>query len=110
MKRFVVTFDYAAKVMYLERKTDEREVYDRSGLFVIRDGDALRVISAAPHTPAATAGLRADDRITAIDGAPVANRPVAAWRAHLSSAPGTKVRMHVERAGDVTVTLAELIP
>ena len=57
LHRYVVTFDYAGKVMYLEGGSDEHEVYDRSGLFVVRDGDALRVISAAPHSPAQAAGL-----------------------------------------------------
>jgi hypothetical protein len=110
LRRFVVTFDYAAKVMYLEPRGDDRDVYDRSGLFVRRDGSALRVIAVAPRTPATVAGIAADDTITAIDGAPVATRSLAAWRARLREAPGTKVRLHVERAGDVTLTLAELVP
>ncbi len=112
LHRFVVTFDYGAKRMYLEpaKGAETREVYDRSGIFLRRDGDALAVISVVPHGPAETAGIRADDRITAIDGAPVRAKALAAWRQRLRDAPGTKVKLHVERLGDVTLTLVELVP
>ncbi len=113
LRRFVVTFDYAAKIMYLEpaREPEAKESYDKAGIFVIRDGDALRVIDVVPKAPAALAGIRASDRLTAIDGTPISARPLAAWRALLrDSAAGTKLRVHDERAGDVTLTLAELVP
>jgi predicted aspartyl protease len=112
LHRFIVTFDYAAKIMYLEpaKGAEARETYDRSGLFLRRDGDALAVISVVPHSPAEAVGIRADDRITAIDRAPVRSKSLAAWRARMRDAPGTKVVVHDERAGDVTITLAELIP
>lgn len=110
LRRFVVTFDYAAKIMYLEPRPDgARDTYDRSGLFLVQDGDALRVASAVG--PAVAAGIRADDRITAIDGAPIASRTLAAWRDQLRDRPpGTQVRLRVARAGDVVLTLAELVP
>jgi C-terminal processing protease CtpA/Prc len=61
--------------------------------------------------PADVAGIRPDDRISNIDEAAIASRPLAQWRALLRDrAPGTKVRMHVERAGDRTLVLAELVP
>ncbi len=113
LHRFVVTFDYTGKVMYLEPgpAIDTKETYDRSGLFLIHDGNILRVIATVPHGPADTAGIKADDRITAIDGAAVATKSLVDWRARLrDSAPGTKVKLHVERLGDVTITLAELVP
>jgi predicted aspartyl protease len=112
LHRFIVTFDYAAKIMYLEpaKGAETRETYDRSGLFLRRDGDAFAVVAIVPHGPAEVAGIRVDDRITAIDGTPVQRRSLAAWREYLRGAPGKTLRIHVERAGDVTVTLAELVP
>ncbi|HUJ60212.1 MAG TPA: aspartyl protease family protein [Kofleriaceae bacterium] len=115
LHRFVVTFDYAKKVMYLEpgKDVDRREAYDRSGLFLIRDGDALRAVSVVPGSGAARAGIRANDRIAEIDGAPVGRKSLAEWRAELRDSPvGTRVRMHVVSGtrGDVIVTLSELVP
>jgi hypothetical protein len=113
LRRFVVTFDYAARIMYLEpvAHPEPRDSYDRSGMFLRRDGDALAVISVVPHGPAETAGIAPEDRITSIDGAPVRSKPLAAWRAALRDrAPGTKLRVHVERAGAVILVLTELVP
>jgi hypothetical protein len=113
LHRFIVTFDYSGKVMYLEPRPelDRKELYDRSGLFLLRHGDALRVVATTPHGPAEAAGIKADDRITAIDGAPVAMKSLADWRTRLrDTAPGTKVKLHVERLGDVAITLTELVP
>lgn len=113
LHRFIVTFDYTGKVMYLEPRPelDHKELYDRSGLFLLRDGDALRVAATTPHGPAQAAGIEVGDRITAIDGAPVATKSLASWRTRLrDTAPGTKLKLHVERLGDVAITLTELVP
>jgi predicted aspartyl protease len=113
LRRFAVTFDYAAKVMYLEPAAtpEPRDTFDRAGMFLRRDGDALAVVAVVPRGPADAAGIRADDRITAIDGAAVRARKLAAWRASLRDRPaGTEVRVHVTRLGDVKLVLAELVP
>ncbi len=123
LHRFVATFDYAHKTMYLEPgpggAIDEHEVYDRSGLFLIRDGAgataALRVIAVVPDGPAAKAGLTADDRVTAIDGKAIATRSLPEWRTALrTGAPGTKVKVRFERKDakprDLTLILADLVP
>jgi len=113
-----VTFDYAGRKMYLEPgpAVGGRETFDRSGLFLTRPagGRALRVAAVAPGGPAERAGVHADDRITAIDGANVETRRLWQWRAHLrDQAPGTRVVLRLERAGatrDVTIQLTELVP
>src|SRR5262249_49694724 len=116
---FVVTFDYAGRTMYLEpgAAVREREIFDRSGLYLIRahGGHALRVAAVAPTGPAERAGMQTDDRITAIDGAKIETRRLWQWRAYLREhAPGTRVVLRIERAGaaqrDVTIQLAELVP
>jgi len=113
LRRFAVTFAYDTKVMYLEaaKAPEPRDTFDRAGMFLRRDGDALVVVAVVPRGPAETAGIRVDDRITTIDGAPVRTQPLAAWRASLRDrAAGTAVRMRVARAGDVKVVLADLVP
>ncbi|HEU4729913.1 MAG TPA: PDZ domain-containing protein, partial [Kofleriaceae bacterium] len=115
LKRFAVTFDYRDRRMYLEPAPGvPRDVYDRSGMFFLRAGDALRVASVVPGGPAARAGVAADDRIVAIDGVPVASQPVWRWRELLSAGEvGARHRLTVERAQarrELRLVLAELLP
>jgi C-terminal processing protease CtpA/Prc len=117
--RFIVTFDYTRRTMYLEsgKAIGAREIYDRSGMFLLRadGGRAIRVAAVTPTGPAELAGVHVDDRITAIDGANVDTRRLWQWRTHLrDQPPGTRVRLRIERtdaaARDVTITLADLVP
>jgi hypothetical protein len=41
---------------------------------------------------------------------PVRSKRLAAWRERLRGLPGTKVLLHVEHRGDITVMLDELVP
>jgi len=84
---------------------------DRGGylghLSLRADEGGCRVGAVGPGTPAAAAGLRPDDVITAIDGVTVAD-PKALVRELAAHAPGRSVRVTVRRAGgaeDVAVTL-----
>lgn len=113
LKRFKVTFDYAGKVMYLEPNAHarERDVFDRGGLWANLDGQAYEVVDVPEGGPAATAGLRAGDRIVAVNGAPASATPLPDFRALLRSRPGTKVRLTVESEGkrrDVVLVLRDL--
>jgi predicted aspartyl protease len=116
LRRFTVTFDYGKRRMYLEpnARLAEREVYDRSGLFLIRKGDAIEVAAVAAGSPAQKAGVRAKDLVREIDGIPVAARPLYDWRSHLRDRPaGTRVVLTVEQAGQrraLAFALAELVP
>lgn len=56
----------------------------------------LRVVE-VPDGPAMRAGLHEDDRIVAIDGRPVAGRPIADVVADLRGRVGTRVHITVER-------------
>ncbi len=115
LRRFVVTFDYRERKMFLEPGPPQpRDVFDRAGMFWLRAGDAIRIAAVVPGGPAAKAGLVEGDRIVAIDGAPVASRSLAAWRAIVSGgAVGTRHTLTVVSAGgrgDRTIVLAELLP
>ncbi len=118
LKRFVVTFDYHDRKMFLEAAAGvPRDVYDRAGMFILRSGEALRVGAVVAGGPAARAGIAPDDRIVAIDGAPVASRPLWQWRATLGAGEvGARHTLTVEAgpAGSArserTIVLAELLP
>ena len=68
----------------------------------------LRVVG-VPDGPARTAGLREDDRIVAIEGMPVAGRPIAEVVSELRGEVGTRVHLTVARgaASDGGVATAE---
>lgn len=114
--RFTVAFDYAAKVMYLAPNASYGDPFrsDRSGLLLLRDGSVLQAFDVLAGGPAAAAGLRSGDRITAIGGEPVAARSLSDWRDLLARGePGSRVAMGYERAGKqatAMLVLRELLP
>jgi hypothetical protein len=116
LRRFTVAFDYANKKMYLAPNTDfgKPDAFDRSGLWLLKDGDRLRVTDVVKDSAAERAGLRVDDRIVAIDDDLVAKRTLAQWREQLrNSAVGSELRVRFERGGEAkatTLTLADRLP
>jgi predicted aspartyl protease len=114
LRRFVVTFDYRDKKMYLQPGPPVRDVFDRAGMFFLGDEHGLRIVAVVAGGPAERAGIAAEDHITGIDREPVADRQTPAWRDVLSFGPvGAKHVLTVERAGktrQVTLVLAELLP
>ncbi len=116
LRRFVVTFDYDRRKMYLQSGPDyaKPDGYDRLGAWLMLDGEALRVVEVVPDGPAQQAGLRPEDRILAVDGAPVSSRTLNDWRVAFKESPaGTKLRFTAKRGGEireVDATLRELMP
>ena len=73
LEKFHVILDYARMRIILEpnRRFAELMDYSRSGLSLIASGSEfreIRVAAVAENSPAAQAGLRAGDRLVAIDG------------------------------------------
>lgn len=92
---------------YLDREQSESlseaasGAYDGIGLELVQQPDrSLLVISPIDDTPAARAGLRPGDIITAIDGKPVEADSVDAAVAILRGEPGTTVTLTVLREGE----------
>lgn len=116
LRRFTVAFDYASRRMYLAPNAtfSAADAFDRSGLFLLADGEALKVADVAAASAAAGAGLRPDDRILAIDSVQVASRTLEQWRQLLrETAAGTKLAVRFERAGEplqATLVLADRVP
>ncbi|NCT68802.1 MAG: PDZ domain-containing protein [Rhodanobacteraceae bacterium] len=115
LKRFTVSFDYGKKTMYLAPNAafGAPDVFDRSGLWLLGAGDALKVADVAAGSAAAKAGLKVDDRLTAIGGEKIATRTLADWRQRLRELPaGTKLVVEYQRAGQpgrAELVLAERI-
>jgi predicted aspartyl protease len=116
LKQYVVTFDYGHNTMYLKPVThavDDLNTFDRAGIWVNKDPAGLTIVDVTGGAPAAEAGLKKDDVITAVNGTPVADVALPDLRYHLrNDAPGTVMTFAVKRDGstkDVKVTLRELI-
>jgi hypothetical protein len=116
LRRFTVAFDYGNKTMYLAPNADfaKPDAFDRSGLWLIRDGDALKIVDVAADSAAARVGLKSDDRLVAIGGEAVGAHPLAEWRRRLrESAAGTRLAIDFDRAGarrHAELVLADRIP
>lgn len=116
LRRFTVAFDYANRKMYLAPNADfdKPDAFDRSGLWLLGDGNALKIVDVAADSAAERAGLRVDDRVVAIGGTPVSAKSLAEWRKLLRESPaGTKLAIRFrrnDRDNDATLTLADRIP
>jgi len=114
LKRFVVTFDYAHRVMYLQRirpTPPDVGTFDRSGLWINAKPAGYEVVEVADNSTGAKAGMAVGDVITAIDGKRVEIERLSDTRRRLrSDPPGTTLRLTVSRGGEtrpVTLTLAD---
>jgi len=116
LHRFVVTFDYGRRKMYLKPlATTPSDVgsYDRSGLWLIGAPEGLRIVSVVKGSPGEKAGLHKDDIIVAVDGKNAATNTLVDIRAKLRfGKPGTVVEIAVLLDGKpktVHITLRDLI-
>ena len=74
LRSFVLVFDYPGMRFHVMRPGRAEPVRrDRSGVQVTFRGDELEVFFVAPGSPAAEAGLRKGQRITAVNGRPIVN-------------------------------------
>jgi hypothetical protein len=107
LRRFTVAFDYTAKRMYLAPNAsfDAPDVFDRSGLWLLGEGDALKIADVGRSSAAERAGLRADDRIVAMGDEAVAKHGLAEWRQRLRELPvGTKLAVRYLRGDKENTT------
>jgi carboxyl-terminal processing protease len=75
----------------------------------------VRIAGVLPDTPAAVAGLLADDRILALDGVPIERLTADDIRVHLRGAAQTMVQLAVARNGvatpmQISVQRARIVP
>lgn len=90
------------------RAVRERRVGQSAlGLRIAVDGEALAVAAVTPGGPAALAGIRAGDRLVAVEGRRLGARDPGLAAALLEGPEGSMVRLSLSRAGrvrDVTLT------
>lgn len=89
LRRFLVAFDYSRKVVHLKSNSapDEPFHYDRSGMWINRQGRDFVIKAVLAKGPAADADLRIDDIITTIDGRSAASVERDALRRSLRESP-----------------------
>jgi len=117
LKRFIVTLDYGHQKVYIKPVTTpvaDLDTFDRSGMWINEDGNgAFKVVDVTKGAPAESAGLKAGDIITAVNGKPSSAIHLYELRRDLrNEAPGTVVTFTVKSGGatrDVKVTLRDLI-
>src|SRR5207247_9968952 len=91
----------------------DRDRFSRAGVQLARYGDDVEAMQVLPDSPAARAGLREGDRLTAIDGKPILEwTPDALQRLFEDSPTGRIVTLEPDRSGKkraLKMTLADLL-
>ena len=115
LRRFTITFDYARRMMYMERTPAGAfpPPPNRSGMYAQNDDRRyFEVVDVLPNGPAATAGLRAGDHITAVDGKPADSLTADQFWTLLRGPAGTAHTFIVDRGGTsttLTLTLRDVV-
>jgi len=117
LKRYAATFDYARQVMYLQPlPVPDADIgsVDRAGMWINLDERGYRVMAVVAGGPAALAGLREGDVVTALDGQGPGALDLSGARRQLRVLPaGRQVTVAYLRAGQPGVTrlvLRDLLP
>lgn len=106
LERFVVVLDYSRSCIFLEKNRSYGKPFefDMSGIRFVMEGkrfDALKVFSVFEGSPAAEAGVKAGDIVTAIDGRAPASFMMETLRAYMQR-EGAVVRLDVKRGTEAT--------
>jgi PDZ domain/Aspartyl protease len=114
-ERFICTFDYEHRMLYLEPGKHYAKVdrFSRAGVQLARFGDSVKAMQVLPGSAAAVAGIKEGDEVTSLDG-----KPILGWTQDTVSgifengAVGEKHTMEIMRDGKkrtVTIKLKEMI-
>jgi hypothetical protein len=111
---FVVDFDYRrGQVWFQPVPGYEPPAFNRSGMSAFKEkAAAFKIASVSDGGPAAEAGLRAEDEITAVNGNPATGISGTDLHELLRGAPGTRVRLACLRNGrefQAEIVLRELL-
>jgi hypothetical protein len=113
LRHFVVAFDYEARQMYLaaQEPLDAPDPFDRSGMWILSDGGALRISAISPGGAAEKAGLKTDQLITSINGEPAGSHALADWRKLFAERPaGAHFALTLADHEKAELVLANIIP
>jgi Aspartyl protease/PDZ domain len=111
LRRLSPTFDYARKAAYFDRgaKLAETDSFERAGLWLERGPTGFVVVDVVVDGPAAAAGVKAGDVVTAVNGKAAGTLSLAAARASLRAPAGSRLLLQLGDAGERTVILRDLI-
>jgi hypothetical protein len=115
LKRFTLTLDYAHQTLWLEPNplASQREVFDRSGLWIARAKDgAIEVADVATDSAAAAIGLVTGDEIVSVNGKPATDVALYELREEFKGATGTQFTLSVKgkkAERRLTLTLADQV-
>lgn len=117
LKRFVVTFDYSRRTMYLDPAAapiDDVGTFDRSGMWLNLGTGGFVVAEVADDGPAMQAGLKIGDVVVGIDGKPASDMLLPDARRLLRTTPaGARMLVAYRRGGvrqEAMMTLRDQIP
>ena len=104
MTRFHTIFDYAKGKLYIKKSRGYRKSFEfnLSGLIVKATGVYLReyeVDNVRPNSAAETAGLKAGDKITSINGTRVSDLTLDELLGKLNDKENRRIRLQVRRLG-----------
>ena len=107
LRRFTVTFDYYNLTMTLvpNASLGDADVYERSGLFLVKRAGNIVVIDARPGTPAAAAGIVKGDAIVSVNGTATSTMLLSDVRAALAQPAGTVVTLELTGSGGANRTV-----
>lgn len=113
LKRFVVTFDYARRLIYFKPVAGpiaDLDSFDRSGLWINQAEGGFEIMDVTDGGPAQAAGLKKGDTIVAVDGKPFGAIALADLRQRLRNDPvGTVVTFRLTSGKDVKIVLRDQI-
>jgi hypothetical protein len=100
LRDFRVTFDFAHQRVRFERNDDLGPIHSRSvrgiglGFYGARDDDDTWTVGyVLDDSPAAQAGIHADDRIETVDGQPVSKLPDGTWAKLMNTSDSVRLRV-----------------
>src|SRR5262249_38873195 len=100
LDRFTCTFDYNHKQLYLEpnARFAARDAGDRAGTAIVKRDARYTVMEVRDGTPAASAGLQADDEVVAVAGRAIADWNQDELRKMFETAPaGKAIKVEIRR-------------
>jgi C-terminal processing protease CtpA/Prc len=98
-------------MLYFERNANygQRDVFDRSGMWIERTAEGFEIVDVIRDGPAAKAGLAAGNVIVAVEGKPWTALALTSVRQDFKGAPGTKLKVKLATGSEKLITLRDLI-
>lgn len=111
LKRWIVTFDYGHRIMYLkdrDQPATDTATFDRAGLWMNAAPGGLQVVDVTAGGAAEAAGLKVGDLITMVDGAQAEGRQLSDLRARLRDPATPRVSFTVKRGEEIHAVSLQL--